>query len=286
MNPDGRTNPASHTFEPTAASPKGLSPASVLAIAWLFALFAVAAVRYRGEWNSYAALHRWCADQGIPDWVRNFDSLFLFSAAAFAGAGAVAWRCGGSALALLRVRSGRPGWVRMVLIALIPMVVGGAVLGAVRWTPDTPLTAFPSKVVSGVVRAPIAEELLFRGLLVGVCAPAVGWRGVKFWCNASLAALLFGLLHVSWSLQGVTTGWPALLMTGAGGLWYAWLLARWGSLWIPMALHAGMNLGWLLAGASGGAGGGGWLENMLRVGTISVATWWTIRRCAGAITAD
>jgi predicted lipid-binding transport protein (Tim44 family) len=48
-------------------------------------------------------------------------------------------------------------------------------------------------------------------------------------------------------------------------------------LWVPIALHAGMNLGWMLAAASGGAGGGGLAENLLRAATIGVATWWTIR---------
>lgn len=169
----------------------------------------------------------------------------------------------------------------MVAVSLLPMVGGGIVLAVLRWAPEATLTGLPPKFISGVVRAPIAEELLFRGLLVGVAAAAVGWRGPRFWGNAAAAAMLFAVMHVTWSVQGIAGGWGTLMMTGAGGIWYAWLLARWGSLWVPMVLHAGMNLGWLLAGASGGAGGGGLVENLLRVGTIAIATWWTVRRTGG-----
>jgi len=106
----------------------------------------------------------------------------------------------------------------------------------------------------------------------------LGWRGARFWLNAMLAAALFASVHIEWTIDGVVRGWPALLVTGFGALWFTWLLARWRSIWVPIGLHAGMNLGWMLAGASGGAGGGGWLVNILRVATMVIATWWTIRR--------
>lgn len=170
----------------------------------------------------------------------------------------------------------------MVLVALLPMVAGGAVLCVMRWTSEATFDRVLFRFVSGVIRAPIAEELLYRGLLIGVCSAVVGWSGRWFWINAVAAALLFAIMHVAWSVEGFTNGWVAILVTGAGGLWYAWLLAQWRSLWVPMLLHAGMNLGWLLAGASGGAGGGGLTENLLRVATITIATWWTVRQTKAA----
>ncbi len=166
----------------------------------------------------------------------------------------------------------------MVLVSLIPMVAGGVVLGMVRWTPESSLVELGTVCVKAVIRAPLAEELLFRGLLVGVCAAAVGWRGVWFWVNASGAAALFAAMHVTWTVDAISASWATLLMTGAGGLWYAWLLSRWGTLWLPVVMHAGMNLGWHLAGADGGAGGGGLTENLLRAATIAIATWWTVRQ--------
>ncbi len=241
----------------------------------------VVAVRFRGKWDAYAALHRWCATKGVPDVVRNLDSLILFVVTAFLGALVAALLYGGGATGWLGLRRGRVGWTAMVLIALLPMVVGGLVLGWMRWTPDTTLAGLMPMFIGGVVRAPIAEEMLFRGLLVGVCAASVGWHGTRFWINAAAASLLFAATHVTWNAQAFVDGWPTLLVTAAGGLWYAWLLARWRSLWVPMTLHAGMNLGWMLAMANGGAGGGGWIENALRVGTIVIATWWSVRSTRG-----
>lgn len=259
-------------------------PVVILAAVWVLSLAAVAAGRFRHQWDAYLDLHRWCDEQGVPGWLRNLDSLLLFGGAAFAGAGlVVAWR-GGSVGERLLLRRGRPargsgrGWGPMVVLAILPMVAGGAVLGSMRWTAESTLEALLTKLVGSVFRAPVAEELLFRGLLVSGCAAVIGWRGTRFWANAIAAALLFAAMHVSWDAKGLSGGWSTLLMTGAGALWYTWLLARWETLWVPMVLHAGMNLGWLLAGASGGAGGGGWIENLLRAATIVIATWWTVRQ--------
>lgn len=254
----------------------------ILTIAWTLALAAVVAARFRGQWTAVKVFHSWLNERGVPSYIRNFDSLILFALASFLGAWLVARWWGGSVTGLLVLRRGGRGWEKMVPLALLPMVVGGLVLGLTRSTTQPSLADTIPKVVGGVIRAPIAEELLFRGLLVGVCAAALGWRGPKFWTNALLAAVLFAVTHVSWNVQAAASGWPTLLVTLAGGLWYAWLLARWGSLWVPMTLHAGMNLGWLLAEAGGGAGGGGWIENLLRAATITIATWWTIRATRAA----
>lgn len=251
---------------------------ALLAIAWVLGAGTVVVTRFRGEWELYRALHRWAAAHGVPDVLRNFDSLILCVAAAFVGARIVARSRGGKAGGWLRLRGGRPGWGIMVPLALVPMLVGGAALGWARTNPGADFAALLPKLVGGVIRAPIAEEMLFRGLLVAVCAAAIGWRGTRFWCNATMSAALFAATHVSWTAEAFADGWATLLVTGAGGLWYGWLLARWRSLWVPMILHAGMNLGWALAAAGGGAGGGGWIENLLRVATIVIATWWTVRR--------
>jgi membrane protease YdiL (CAAX protease family) len=246
-------------------------------IVWCLGASTVIATRFRGEWDAYRGLHRTARDLGVPEAVRNLDGLLLALAAAFAGATVVARWWGGGVNARLGLQRGRAGWWWMAPVALLPMVGGGLVLGSVRLDPATSPDGLWLKLLSGVVRAPIAEEMLFRGLLVGVAAIAVGRRGPRFWINAAAAALLFAATHVQWNAQALAAGWSTLLVTGLGGLWYAWLLVRWESLWPPMLLHAGMNLGWMLAAAGGGAGGGGWVENLLRVATIVIATWWTAR---------
>jgi membrane protease YdiL (CAAX protease family) len=264
----------------TATKPKWLAS---VAPAWVLGAGTVVAVRYRGKWDAYVSLHRWCSELGVPDSIRQFDSLILYAMAALLGSLIATRWLGCTVTGNLGLRRGVAGWKSMLPVALLPMVAGGVILGMVRNGLLTDFEKLWPKLISGVVRAPVAEELLFRGLLVGVCAAWCGWRGVRFWCNATAAAMLFAAIHVEWKAGAVQNGWPTLLVTGAGGLWYAWLLSRWHSLWVPLGLHAGMNLGWMLAGAGGGAGGGGWMENLLRVGTIAIATFWTVRRTSAAV---
>lgn len=250
----------------------------VLATAWMLAVGTVVAAKFRAQWDWFVSIHRRVAELGVPDSARRFDFVLMYALAAFLGSYIATRIARGSVTGRLGLQHGMPGWITMAIVALLPMVVGGGVLGWLRgFLPAESEVVWP-RVLSGVVRAPLAEELLFRGLLIGVCAAAVGWRGKWFWMNATLAALLFASVHIQWNMNGLAKSWPTLLVTGAGGMWYAWLLARWQSLWVPMTLHAGMNLGWMLAGAGGGAGGGGWMENVLRVVTIGIATWWTIKK--------
>ena len=281
------------TQPPDAVPPR--TRRRVLAIVWLPALAAVLLIRFRTRWPAYTALHKSLADRGVPEWVRNLDSVLVLVAASLLGAwlahralaparASTAHAAGdrpATTPAMLGLRRGERGWPRVVLVALAPMVVGGLVLGVRNGNIPAPASTVVPAVWSGVVRAAVQEELFFRGLLVAVPAAAIGWAGRAFWVNASFAAALFGAMHIRWTLEGLSGGWGTLLMTFAGGLWFAWLLARWRTLWVPMILHAGMNLGWMLAAAEGGAGGGGLIENLLRAATIALATWLTIRRTAG-----
>ncbi|MBK8267960.1 MAG: CPBP family intramembrane metalloprotease [Planctomycetes bacterium] len=229
---------------------------SSIAAAWLLGIGTVIAVHYRAQSPAYMSIHRWMADHAIPQSVRNFDSLLWYTAAALLGAAFASRAVRRSISEILCMNTSRRGWAKMVLLALMPMVAGGAVLGLYRAGESIDLATAAQAILKGVVRAPWSEELLFRGLLVAVPAACLTRSGRRVWMHAIPAALLFGLTHVTWTRSGIVDGWPNLLVTFIGGLWYAWLLVRWRSIWAPMALHAGMNLGWLLASASGGAGGG------------------------------
>jgi len=252
----------------------------VVAAAWLFGFAALAIVRCRVHWDFYMAFHRWMAARGVPEAVRNLDSMVIYICAAMLGAWVVTWIAGGCFCEMLRLR--RPGespvgplprgWAVMAACACAPMVVGGVLLGFHRggdWT--------LAPVLPQVIRAPLGEEFVYRALLVAVPAAVFGWHGRSYRINMLLAALLFGATHISWTLAGLSAGWPNLLVTFIGGVWYAWLVKRWQLIWVTVVLHAGMNLGWLLSRAAGGAGGGGVTENVLRVATIVVATVWTVR---------
>lgn len=253
---------------------------------WLAACGVVVFARLRVHLNAYIDLHRDLASEGVPAWVLKLDYPLIMLAPALAGA-ALAWigardKQGQGPLGLLLLRLPLRGWLPVALIASAPMVIGGAVLMLMRG--DRPVGgAFWSDVLLGVVRAPIVEEVFFRGFMVALPAAllAVGaaWtlRDKRFWVLATLSALVFGALHIEWSVSGLTGGWLTLLVTAAGGVWYAWLMRSWRSVLVPLVLHAGMNLGWVLMDTEGGAGGGGLLENLLRAATIAAGTLLTIR---------
>jgi len=257
----------------------------VLAAAlFVAALGVVVFVRLRASWPAYVGMHEWLAGLGVPDAVRRLDYPLLMLGAAAAGAliarATAGIRVGESLLA----RRPERGWLRVVLLGSAPVVIGGVVLMILRGA--EPVAA---ELLNGTVRAPVVEEVFFRGLLVAVAvavlngAPlSTGTGGRKgspgFWWVASAAAVAFGMVHVTWTGEGLASGWPNVLVTGVGGVWYAWLMRAWRSLLVPMALHAAMNLCWILAApGGGGAAGGGIVENVLRAATIAVTTLLTIR---------
>jgi len=117
-------------------------------------------------------------------------------------------------------------------VICLPMLVLGATMGEVRVEP---------RMVRVAVVGPFVEEWFFRGVLV---LAMVRLTGVSFWKAAIVSGVLFGAVHVNpWSADGLATQWPHLLVTGAGGVWFAWLALSWGrNLWLVATAHALMNL--------------------------------------------
>jgi uncharacterized protein len=88
--------------------------------------------------------------------------------------------------------------------------------------------AAPLLVVLGVaLLAPLAEELLFRGVLYQALAKRLpGWPAV------GLSGLAFGVSHVE----------PfVVVLTFPLGMWLAWALRRSGTLVVPIVAHAVFN---------------------------------------------
>jgi membrane protease YdiL (CAAX protease family) len=80
------------------------------------------------------------------------------------------------------------------------------------------------------IGAPLSEELLFRGFLFsGLAKSRLGLLGTGI-----LTAVLWTTLHFGYSIFG-------LIEVLAIGLYFAWLLVRTGSLWVPMFCHAVYN---------------------------------------------
>lgn len=102
---------------------------------------------------------------------------------------------------------------------------------------DGRLPRFDSYSIAGTaVLGPFAEEILFRGLLVGHLTASAGWRPAP---AVVLSAVLFTLAH--------TIGFFDLPMLGsilAGGLVFGWLFVRWRSIWPAVSLHVMINFYW------------------------------------------
>jgi len=97
-----------------------------------------------------------------------------------------------------------------------------------------------SGLVASVVLAPIAEEILFRGYLLGALRDRAKWHPSV---AIAASAILFGLAHSPDVVQRFS---PALLVTSAGGAVFAWLYLRLRALWPVIALHGAMNFWWEL----------------------------------------
>lgn len=88
-----------------------------------------------------------------------------------------------------------------------------------------PVTAF----LAIAIAAPLWEEMLFRGFLLGPLAGAFG-----YWPSAVFVSGAWTILHIGYSAAGLV---EVFLI----GLYFSWLLWRTGSLWVPIACHAAYN---------------------------------------------
>jgi len=254
--------------------------AIAVGVPWALALGAVVCSRYRGRLDFYRGLHQWLADRGVSVFVRNLDYPLILLAGIVLAALAARFLAGVRFRDGLALAPGRRGWIVLTLAAAAPMVFGGLVLMLVRQESLVLDAAAPRLVqglFQGVLQAPILEELLFRGVLVALPLAVLGDRARVFWPFAVAGGVCFGLIHATWTASGLAAGWINVLVAGIGGVWYAWLMRAWRTLFVPVLLHAAMNLGWMLAGSAGGAGGGGVADNLLRTATIAIATVWTIK---------
>jgi membrane protease YdiL (CAAX protease family) len=217
--------------EPTTRRPvRRFGVTAVLAAA----VAALAIVRHRGQWPSYARFHRWLDEQGWPEVLRNVDGDLLLVVL-----GLLVW-------GLMRAAAPRASRGLLDDLGLRTDLLRGLALGAVVALPMLLLGAFVGEVRVGAsmlrlaLVGPVAEEVFFRGVLVLAAARLLA---APFWPTAVVAGALFGVAHVHWSLAGLLAGWPLMLITTAGGIWFAWLARAWArNLYLVIALHMLMNL--------------------------------------------
>jgi len=150
--------------------------------------------------------------------------------------------------------------IAFALLVSSPMLIGFAITRTL--TPH--IEVLP--LLFGTVLSPLVEEIEFRGFGVRQLQRGTGW---PFWVAVWPSALLFGLGHIE---QGQS--WQEMaglfMLTGVGGVIFAWLVYRWENLWVPVALHICMNLWWELFSVARTAIGG-WLPFALQTLTVLLA---------------
>jgi len=152
------------------------------------------------------------------------------------------------------------------LICTFPMFLSSSVLGTLNYglTIDE---IFIKSIGPGLM-----EEFLFRGFLFGLLFYK---NKCGFIPSALLGAITFGLLHL-YQGNGVAHSAGVFLITAMGAVWFAWLYVEWNkNLWVPVFLHALMNLSWLLFEVSPDALGG-YQANIFRSITIVLSILITI----------
>ena len=150
---------------------------------------------------------------------------------------------GGRLRDVLALRRAAGGW-RAYAGAILAMVALQVVAGAVTYSliehdmladlrPFVGLVSGPYWPLAAAVLgigAPLSEELLFRGFLLGALAKSP----LGFWGAALISTLLWTGLHAGYSLVG-------LAEVFAIGLLLSWLLWRTGSLWVTIFCHGLYN---------------------------------------------
>lgn len=235
---------------------------------WPFAvaigLLGLAAVRLRDRVPFWVDLHGWLREHGVPPPLRHLDAPLLLLAASLLASRLAAGR--GRALHALGLCAPVRQGLAFGLLAAVPMGAQAALA--------SDGLQFGWVLLHGAVAMPLAEEVLFRGVLVAI---PVALGGCRFWPAAMLSGLLFGSLHVPWSQQLSAGDLPVFAVTTVGGVWYAWLCRalQW-NLWATIGLHAAMNAAWLLTGVADDAAGRLW-PNVGRGATIALGTVLALR---------
>ena len=129
-----------------------------------------------------------------------------------------------------------------------------------------------NNILISVLAAAFFEEIYFRGFLFG---QLYKHTSLGFIASVLLGALLFGLIHLYQSnvlieLVGI------FLITFLGAILFAWVYVEWNyNLWVPIMLHALMNLAFEMFIVSDNALGGIYL-NVFRTLTIALIITITI----------
>lgn len=153
------------------------------------------------------------------------------------------------------------------ILTVSPMIISSIIIGDISNNIDL------GSLIHKTIAAGFFEEYLFRGFLFGILFQKLKWGFIP---ASILGGIIFGLGHI---YQGTTFTETTVIfaITTIGAIWFSWLYIEWEkNLWIPIFLHALMNLSWILFEVSNNALGGIY-TNLFRAITISLTIIITIR---------
>ena len=164
------------------------------------------------------------------------------------GPGALSWRGIGFSRSA-RAAGADLAWGALLAgpAILLTAVVGAALIALTGVAPESPLpptgtsAGLALHLIAGAFVAPIAEEIVFRGVAVTAWTPSVGPAGAILRSSA-----LFAAAHVLFvSGDTFATGLAIAAVGSVGRLPIAamlgWAFLRRGSIWAPLGLHAAFN---------------------------------------------
>ena len=145
---------------------------------------------------------------------------------------------------LTNVRSRNIAKLRTFLISLglaLPVWVAVYLAISAGWS----LPEIPPQILGWlwvVLVFPVAEELAFRGFLMGLLGKLLPKRGFKFvTLNNFMTSLLFSIAHLL--TRSLTLG----LLVFVPSLWLGWVREKTSSIFLCAAIHVSWNLGFFVA---------------------------------------
>jgi membrane protease YdiL (CAAX protease family) len=157
--------------------------------------------------------------------------------------------------------------LKWALLCCIPIFIGYPCIAS--FNHDINLNGFYSNLIS----AGFFEEFMYRGFLFGILFFYAGWGFVP---AIIIPSLIFASGHL-YQAHDLGSAISVFAFTTVASVGFALAYIIWKSLWMPIFMHAFMDITWELFNLHGGAVGNG-TANIFRFTAIGLAIFFTIRK--------
>jgi membrane protease YdiL (CAAX protease family) len=168
---------------------------------------------------------------------------------------------------VLGLSSGFLECLPMALLFCLPIFIGYPCIASFKH--DITINTFYSNLIS----AGFFEEFMYRGFLFGILFFYAGWGFVP---AILVPSLIFASGHL-YQAHDVGSAISVFAFTTVASVGFALTYLVWKSLWMPILMHAFMDITWELFDLQGGALGNN-TANVFRFTTIGLLLFFTIRK--------